>query len=52
MHGKQLAGALIALLASVWAVSASADSVDARCDIYPAGADHTDVIIPCHFKGG
>ncbi|MEE4175481.1 MAG: hypothetical protein V2I57_14615 [Xanthomonadales bacterium] len=29
--------------------TALADSVDARCDVYPAGADHTDVMIPCHF---
>jgi hypothetical protein len=26
-----------------------ADSVDARCDIYAAGEDHTDVMIPCRF---
>ncbi len=26
-----------------------ADSVEARCDIYPAGEDHTDVMIPCRF---
>ena len=26
-----------------------ADSVAARCDIYPAGEDHTDVMIPCRF---
>jgi hypothetical protein len=29
--------------------SAMADSVEARCDIYPAGSDHTDVMIPCRF---
>jgi hypothetical protein len=27
-----------------------ADSTEARCDIYPAGQDHTDVIIPCRFS--
>jgi hypothetical protein len=27
-----------------------ADSADARCDIYPARADHTDVMIPCVFS--
>lgn len=27
-----------------------ADSTDARCDIYPAGSDHTDVMIPCRFS--
>lgn len=28
---------------------AAADSTEARCDIYPKGADHTDVMIPCTF---
>ncbi len=27
-----------------------ADSVDARCDIYPAGEDHSSVVIPCTFS--
>lgn len=27
-----------------------ADSVQARCDIYPKGEDHTDVVIPCVFS--
>ncbi len=27
-----------------------ADSAQARCDIYPAGEDHTDVMIPCTFS--
>ena len=31
------------------APAAPADSMDARCDIYPAGEDHTDVMIPCRF---
>jgi len=26
-----------------------ADSTAARCDVYPAGSDHTDVILPCRF---
>jgi len=26
-----------------------ADSIQARCDIYPIGEDHTDVSIPCEF---
>ena len=29
---------------------ALADSVEARCDIYPRGEDHTDVMIPCNFS--
>jgi len=28
---------------------ARADSTDARCDVYPAGEDHTDVVLPCRF---
>lgn len=30
--------------------AASADSTEARCDIYPKGEDHTDVVIPCTFS--
>ena len=29
---------------------AAADTVDARCDIYPAGEDHADEMIPCIFS--
>ncbi len=28
----------------------AADWTEARCDIYPAGSDHTDVMIPCTFS--
>lgn len=35
----------ITLLATqVWSGAVRADSTEARCDIYPAGSDHTDVI--------
>jgi hypothetical protein len=27
-----------------------ADSTDARCDIYPAGEDHADAMLPCVFS--
>jgi hypothetical protein len=41
---------VIAAVASVfWTASALTDSTAARCDIYPAGSDHTDVMIPCTF---
>jgi len=30
--------------------SAFADSVEARCDVYPKGEDHSDVSIPCVFS--
>jgi hypothetical protein len=36
--------------ATTWATTSLADSVDARCDIYPKGQDHTDVMIPCTFS--
>ena len=41
---------LLALLLAGLPVAASADSAEARCDIYPAGEDHTDVVIPCVFS--
>jgi len=41
---------LIVAVALLQALPASADSADARCDIYPAGEDHTDVSIPCTFS--
>ena len=33
-----------------WATSSAADSVDARCDVYPVGEDHTDKMIRCTFS--
>jgi hypothetical protein len=33
-----------------WALPSSADSTEAACEIYPAGEDHTDVLIPCRFS--
>ena len=39
-----------AIAAAAWAASASADSTDARCDVYSAGEDHTDKVIPCVFS--
>jgi hypothetical protein len=47
MHSTKIMTAAAALL---WSVAVTADSTDARCDIYPAGADHTDVMIPCTFS--
>lgn len=46
--GSLATGALLAGLA-LGGQAVMADSVDARCDIYPAGEDHTDVMIPCRF---
>lgn len=31
-------------------VEANADTVAARCDVYPLGEDHTSVSIPCEFS--
>jgi hypothetical protein len=41
---------IMALVAAAWANTSAADSTDARCDIYPKGSDHTDVMIPCRFS--
>jgi len=40
----------VAATVVLWTSPAVADSTQARCDIYPAGADHTDVMIPCTFS--
>ena len=40
----------IVLATAAWAGSTWADSTDAACMIYPAGEDHTDVLIPCTFS--
>ena len=44
----------ISAILTLWATAAwlspgFADWTDARCDIYPAGQDHTDIMIPCTF---
>lgn len=42
---------VLALLAVwIWPSPASPDSTNARCDIYPAGSDHADAMIPCTFS--
>jgi len=40
----------VAALLVTGSLPLNADSTDARCDIYPAGSDHTDVMIPCTFS--
>lgn len=45
-RGFVIAGAVALALAS----SSGADTVEARCDIYPAGQDHTDKMIRCTFS--
>ncbi len=41
---------MAAFVAAAWVAAAAADSTDARCDIYPRGADHTDKMIACTFS--
>lgn len=38
-----------AVLSAAWAPPAAADWTAARCDIYAAGSDHADKLIPCTF---
>lgn len=40
-----LAGAALS-----WAAASAADSVDARCDVHPAGADHSGEMLHCRFS--
>jgi len=45
---------ILALIAAVftvaWTNPSLADWTQARCDIYPKGEDHTDIMIPCTFS--
>jgi len=42
--------ATLALIASaVWATPGSADTTEARCEIYPKGSDRLETMIPCTF---
>jgi hypothetical protein len=45
-----IAIALIIIALSALAVPASADTVNARCDIYPKGEVHASGSIPCTFS--
>jgi hypothetical protein len=40
---------IAAVLAAAWTGLSAADWTEARCDVYPKGEDHTDVMIPCTF---
>lgn len=42
-------GILVLAMTVTVSSSAGADFTEARCDIYPKGSDHTDVMIPCTF---
>lgn len=41
---------IAALAAGVWATNAAADTVDARCDIYPKGEDRASAMLACTFS--
>ena len=49
MH-RYLTVNLVLAIAFGHTAGARADTVDARCDIYPPGDDHTDRVIPCTFS--
>lgn len=40
---------MLALAGAMFSSPVSADSVEARCDIYAKGSDHTSKMIPCTF---
>jgi hypothetical protein len=46
---KSTAFGILALTA-LWAGGVAGDWTQARCDIYPKGEDHTDVVMPCTFS--
>ncbi len=49
MRGRSIPAAL-AIILSAAATGARGDTVDARCDIYPAGQDQADAMLPCRFS--
>ena len=40
---------LAAVLAALWAAPAAADWTEAACEIYPAGSDRIEAMLPCTF---
>lgn len=38
------------VLAAAWTTPVTADTVDARCDIYPKGEDHASAMLACTFS--
>jgi len=41
---------LIAVLFAAWALPSTADSTQARCEIYPKGSDKLQSMVPCTFS--
>jgi len=44
-----LAVLLAIVVAATWTTAVTADTVDARCDIYPKGQDHASAMLACTF---
>ena len=42
--------AIAACTATLWPTVAKADTVDARCDVYPRGDDHATAVTACTFS--
>lgn len=47
---KILYRAISMIAVAMGAVGSSADTLEAACEIYPLGEDHTEVLIPCSFS--
>jgi hypothetical protein len=41
---------LAVLVPSLWSATANADSIEARCDIYPKGSDELETMVGCTFS--
>ncbi len=50
MKGSAARSAPWLLLGAVLAMPAGADTVDARCDVYPRGEDKAIAVLPCTFS--
>lgn len=46
---RWLRGLALLLATAGWSLPAAADSVEARCDLYPQGSDRLEKMVPCTF---
>jgi hypothetical protein len=49
MMKRHSPAALVAVLVTAWALPSWADWAQARCEIYPAGSDRLEKMVPCVF---
>jgi hypothetical protein len=42
--------AITAIASATIPFAANADTVDARCDLYPSGEDQASTVVPCTFS--